>query len=1043
MLESGVESSEPIEESENLSTKPPTSSRHIADYELIEEIGRGGMGVVFKARQVRLSRLVALKLILAGPLASGSFIRRFRTEAEAAAKLDHPNIISIYEIGDDEGQHYFAMKLVEGSNLAALIHSKSSRNSSESFPGRREFVGQPSWAATLMLKVARAVHYAHERGVLHRDLKPANILIDQREEPFVTDFGLAKILEQDSSLTGSQAVMGTPAYMAPEQAAGKTREATTAADIYSLGVVLYELLTGSQPFSGETPLELMRQAAEAEPSRPRALNPKVDRDLETICLKCLEKDPSARYGSAEALADDLERWLRNEPISVRPAGALKQLGKWVRRKPIVAGLAGSVAAVLVLGFAGVTWQWRRAEQRGVDLALNVYAAEMQLALQSWEEGNTANALRLLEKHRAAPWRGFEWRYLLQQSRNGMTALRTDGDFVSEVAFSPDGKWLVAAEHTRRQQGKHSIAVWDTTSLERVTAFPLPSKPREVWWIGGFTFLDDGRTLAADCNDGIVRRWDLASGKEELLLADKTRGCWPPRLSPDGKWLVAAFKTSQRRYYDLRAFETSSGAEVGSPVSVPLAGGSMNDHKIRWAPDSKRFAVASRPNVVRIFSLPPLAEVAALPVIAQPEVVAFSSTSGLLAVGGFDQAIQVWEMETGKLLKTLRGKLKAPSHDLCFSPDETLLASSTVDSAITLWDLRSGVERAAFQGHVQRPNSLAFSANGEVLASGGHEDGMVKIWQIPSTKASTLQAPRTNDLRQVTFSPDGRLLAVTAVDATVQLFDTATEELLATLRPASNITDVSLSWEVRDLPLDFSRDGSLLAVGNGNHTVSIWDVTRRRETHVLTNNASFVHVVAFAPDGKTLLTASQDKTLRLWDVASGKVRSTITATRPLRFAARFSPDGNLLAYSGSLGVLTLWHVKQQHAQRSWNAHPAEVYAVAFSHDGHTLATSSDQMIKLWDVRSGSTLAEFTDVHGPAFSLIFTPDGRNLIAAEATGHVRSWHLPSLREAGVLRAPMFLVSAALSPEGTLLATCSLEGGVRLFRAAPCEAAVPAQGR
>jgi WD40 repeat protein len=756
----------------------------------------------------------------------------------------------------------------------------------------------------------------------------------------------------------------------------------------------------------------------------------VDRDLETICLKCLEKQPSARYGSAEALADDLEHWLRHEPISARPAGILAQAQKWVRRRPLVAALTGSVAVLFVLGFAGVAWQWRRAEQRGVDLALNVYAAEMQLALQSWDEGNTANALRLLEKHRAAPWRGFEWRHLSHLSRAGQTTLGIQGDFASEVAFSPDGKRLVIAENRRVPQPQHSVGIWDTTSWQRVASFPLLSRRNDLWWIGGFTFLQGGRILAADCNDGVVRRWDISTGKEELLLPQKTEGCWPPRLSPDGKWLVGAFKKNQERYYDLRVFETTSGAEVGTRLLVPMAGSAMNDHKIRCSPDSKLLAMATRPNVVLVFSLPALEEIAALPVVDQPEVIAFTARSEILAVSGRDASIQLWDIGTGKLVRTLRGTLKTPSNDLCFSPDGSLLALSGHTSVIALWDLKSGTERALFQGHSGQPTSLAFSPDGKLLASGGR-DGTVRLWETAARSGSPLQKPRTNGFLRVAFSPDNRLLAATALDATVQLFDAATEELVATLKPRSNRTDVSLSSWVRDLPLDFSPNGRLLAVGNGNHTASVWDVRERRQIHVLTNHTSFVQAVAFAPDGKTLLTASGDKTICLWDASSAELRYRIKAKLPLKFAS-FSPDGNLLAYSDSSGMLTLWDVKLQKPRRSWSAHPAAVDAVAFSADSRLLASSTEGMVKLWDVRSGAELARFAGLEAFVFSLMFTPDGQNLIGCDIMGQVRLWHLPSLREAGTLRTPVGLVSGALSRDGNVLATCSLEGGVRIFRAA-----------
>jgi serine/threonine-protein kinase len=318
--------------------------RYFGDYELLQEIARGGMGVVYKARQVSLDRIVALKMILAGPLASPSDVQRFLTEARAAAELSHSHIVPIHEVGEHEGQHYFSMKLIEGGSLA------------EHLP---RLTRDPRAAAQLMVKVARAIHFAHQRGILHRDLKPANILLDAEGQPYVSDFGLAKRVESDTKLTETGEVVGTARYMAPEQALGQTKRLTTAVDVYSLGVILYELLTGVPPFQGETVWEILRQVQEQEPRQPRSLNRRVDQDLATICLKCLEKEPQRRYGSAEALADDLERWLARKPVKARPVGSIARLWRWTRRHPQQAALLAIMALLLLMALrSGYAWELR-------------------------------------------------------------------------------------------------------------------------------------------------------------------------------------------------------------------------------------------------------------------------------------------------------------------------------------------------------------------------------------------------------------------------------------------------------------------------------------------------------------------------------------------------------------------------------------------------------------------------------------------------------------------------------------------------------------
>src|ERR1700758_2749194 len=312
----------------------------LGDYELLEEIGRGAQGVVFRARQKSLNRIVALKVISLGQWASKAHLKRFRREAEAAASLDNPSIVPIYEVGERDGSCYFSMKFVEGGQLDEVV-----KRSPMSI--RR--------AVELIAKVARTVHYAHEHGILHRDIKPGNILLDGKGEPHLTDFGLARLLETESTVTRTMEVLGTPSYMAPEQAMGNNAGISSLTDIYGLGAVLYQLLTGQPPFAGGATYETIKLLLDTEPRQPRLLNPKIDRDLSTICLKCLEKDPKRRYPSALALAEDLERWLKHEPILARHTGAVARAGKWVQRKPAIAALIASlVAFAATLGW--IVWK---------------------------------------------------------------------------------------------------------------------------------------------------------------------------------------------------------------------------------------------------------------------------------------------------------------------------------------------------------------------------------------------------------------------------------------------------------------------------------------------------------------------------------------------------------------------------------------------------------------------------------------------------------------------------------------------------------------
>ncbi len=321
------------------------------DYELLGVIARGGMGVVYRAWQKSLKRVVALKMLSSGRFASPDDVRRFRLEAEIVATLDHPNVVPIYEVGQHQGRHYFSMRLVDGGSLAQRVD---------------DFRNAPRAVAILVAKVARAVDYAHRRALLHRDLKPANILLDESGEPHVTDFGLAKRMEAGSGLTHLGMVVGTPSYVAPEQASGRPEAVTTAVNVYGLGAILYELLTGRPPFVGETILETLRRVQECDPVSPRALDPRVNPELATIALKCLEKEPSRRYSSAEAMAVDLGNWLAGLPIEAKPVTAWGRARKWARRQPGIVALIASIAVVTTLGAGGIVWQWYRAGPRSAN-----------------------------------------------------------------------------------------------------------------------------------------------------------------------------------------------------------------------------------------------------------------------------------------------------------------------------------------------------------------------------------------------------------------------------------------------------------------------------------------------------------------------------------------------------------------------------------------------------------------------------------------------------------------------------------------------------
>src|ERR1039457_4812762 len=500
--------------------------RRLGDYELLEEIARGGMGVVYLARQMSLGREVAVKMILHGVLAGDTAIARFKAEAAAAAGLNHPNIVAIHEIGEDRGRHFFSMEFVPGRTLAKLVRDGP-------LPARV--------VAGYLERVAAAVHYAHERGVLHRDLKPSNVIIDGQGQPRVTDFGLAKRVDDHGDLTLTGQVLGTPAYMSPEQAGGANFGVVDArSDVYSLGAVLYHLVCGLAPFAGESATEILRKVTDFEPVAPRLLNPGLPRDLETICLKCLAKAPSRRYQSALELAQDLDRFLSGVPILARPAGRVEKVWRWSRRQPALAAALVGCVVILVGGVSGILWQLRQTKaaqavaiQKAKDeetqrksaqhselvMRQNLYAADMLGVQRALAESDLGSARLLIEAHRPQAGqpdlRGFEWRYFWAKAQaESFMTLTNHGHAITALSFSPDGKWLAF--------GSGQLLLCDTTSYQvRARA--------EVPHVESIAFIPHTQSMLIGTRGTDVRRWDFRQSGDPPEFFD-AHGPWPDRKS---------------------------------------------------------------------------------------------------------------------------------------------------------------------------------------------------------------------------------------------------------------------------------------------------------------------------------------------------------------------------------------------------------------------------------------------------------------------------------------------------------------------------------
>jgi WD40 repeat protein len=1089
LLESGLFELDDLtagEGAESSGPKPsaPGTVGRFGDYELLEEIARGGMGIVYRARQTSLNRIVALKMILTGQFASESEVKRFRAEAEAAAQLDHPNIVPIYEVDELNGRHFFTMRFIEGGTLTARIGPPDSRLSDHA-------------AAGLLAKVCRAVHFAHQRGILHRDLKPGNILLDAAAEPHVSDFGLAKWIEATNQVTLSGAVLGSPSYMAPEQAAGKPSEVTIAADVYSLGAILYEMLTGRPPFQADTPLVTLKQVVEREPKRPSTINLRCDPDLETICLKCLEKEPGRRYGSAEALAEDLERWLRHEPIQARAVGTIGRVAKWTRRNPATAVLV-SIAGLAVLAFligqtiASVRLNRANTEVRATNSRLSSSLYELR-----WRRADEAS--RAGQHDEAIAWLSS---FLRENPSNSVAAARLlsllsscnfpvmllpplvhEGS-VSAIDFGATGEHLA----TLTSEGR--ARVWNVLSGQSEFEIPYPPNTTHCL-LGG----DKGHRLLTISSEPKATLWDLKNRQpiKEISLGPLGERSGGRTVLPTADRRLMAINTQSNV---IAVVESESGSWLASPLTLPteierfalsddgrlLATASrsevqlwdMNGNRALFAPigltdppasllfseDGHWLACLSAKN---IWVLNTISGVREREFQAETgEMVFVGNQESLIVVPYTDMPFKVFNFRSGqdqgppfgqaqfdwKKSPSLAGMLfSQPSSDRMvlldgatgrprlepffhdgwigtakLHPSGKIVATASQDRTVRAWSVE-----------MERPEPLTLQVGGQVLeaawspsgdrilsAASSESGAELRLWDSHSGAALT-PAQRGRGFYVGKWAPDGTRFATVSQDSTARIWDGRTCEPLC---PPL----------VHGAPMDhcsFSPDGNILAAASGDLTVRLWDGRSGKAIGAPLLHSGVPLKVSFSPDGRRLATACTDGTIRVWSVPDGAL-----VLGPLRhegtcWVAAFSPDGRLLVSASSDGTVRLWDAANGQPVLPPLRHEGPVLWATFSPDGSAIATSTDTGIaRVWETATGHLIAEPMRHPGRVWTVKWNPDGRFLSTICTDGAARVWdahtgHLvaePFLHQKEVRR-------AEFSPDGQRLLTCSYDGTVKIW--------------